>query len=145
MSPNFSPIRDLKISFIGLGYVGLPLLVAFSEAARKNLFNWRIVGFDIDEIRISDLRSNHDRTCEVNESDLLTLSSCTQFSHLEHDLLGSDVFIVTVPTPINLDNTPDLSPLESASELVGRSYRFFTRPRIQSSCYIGKYGFSRCY
>ena len=94
--------------------------MSFSSASSTNGLNWDIVGFDINKERILDLKNNHDFTLEVAESDLSQLPSSTSFSHSEDDLCGTDIFIVTVPTPINHDNTPDLFPLKSASELVGR-------------------------
>ena len=122
MSINYSAFHDLKISFVGLGYVGLPLLIAFSKAASQNDLNWDIVGFDIDQTRIAELSSNFDKTFEVSDSDLFDLSPFTKFTCLERDLADTDIFIVTVPTPIKSDNTPDLFPLESASSLVGKFF-----------------------
>ena len=77
MEASFSSYQDLKISFIGLGYVGLPLLLSFSSASSTNGLNWDIVGFDINKERILDLKNNHDFTLEVAESDLSQLPSST--------------------------------------------------------------------
>ena len=82
MSINYSAFLDLKISFVSLGYVGLPLLIAFSKAASQNDLNWDIVGFDIDQTRIAELCSNFDKTFEVSDSDLFDLSF-TKFTCLD--------------------------------------------------------------
>ncbi len=99
-----------KIAVLGLGYVGLPLAVAL--AARFD-----VIGFDISELRIRELAEGRDRTGEVSD-DRLRSTSLALTSNVE-DLLGRDVFIVTVPTPVGADHEPDLDPLRRASEMVG--------------------------
>ena len=100
-----------KIAVIGLGYVGLPVAVAFARAATP------VVGFDIDQGRIAELCKGNDRTREVEPADLKapTLS----FTANATDLAGSDFFIVTVPTPIDDARKPDLGALLAASRTVG--------------------------
>lgn len=94
---------------IGLGYVGLPVAVAFAKAGFDTL------GFDIDPTRVSEIAAGRDRTGEVPEDDLPSLQASADPAGLR----GRDFFIVTVPTPITAARTPDLGALESASRLVG--------------------------
>jgi UDP-N-acetyl-D-galactosamine dehydrogenase len=102
-----------KIAVIGLGYVGLPLAVEF---ARRHL----VVGFDINSARIAELQSGQDHTLEVTPQELKAASHLS-FSSNPHDLKACQVFIVTVPTPVDKANRPDLTPLVKASETVGRA------------------------
>ncbi|MDC0347805.1 nucleotide sugar dehydrogenase [Gammaproteobacteria bacterium] len=104
-----------KISIIGLGYVGLPLAVAFGK-------KYRTVGYDINKLRVEQLKRGLDVTRESSKKKILSSSKLTLSSH-EHDIKDSDFFIVTVPTPISLDKEPDLSYLESASKLVGKNIK----------------------
>ena len=105
--------HDRKIAVIGLGYVGLPVAVAFGRSGAP------VVGFDIDPQRVAELRSGHDRTREVKSGDLVNraLTFTTDAAALER----ADFFIVTVPTPIDDANKPDLSAMLRASETVGRA------------------------
>lgn len=100
-----------KISVIGLGYVGLPVAAAFGRQGEP------IVAFDIDRKRIAELAEGHDRTNELTGEELAGTSLA--LTHDPADLARADFHIVTVPTPIDSDNRPDLSPLVSASETVG--------------------------
>jgi UDP-N-acetyl-D-galactosamine dehydrogenase len=99
------------IAVIGLGYVGLPLAVAFARTRR-------VIGFDIDPRRIAELGSGRDRTREVDADELATASMLELTADVEQ-LRAATVFIVTVPTPIDDARRPDLRPLESASRTVG--------------------------
>jgi UDP-N-acetyl-D-galactosamine dehydrogenase len=101
-----------KIGIIGLGYVGLPLAVEFGK-------KFQTVGFDINQQRIDELKNGVDRTLEVNNAELLEASKLT-FSAQTQDLAGCNFFIVTVPTPVDRFNHPDLTPLKKASETVGK-------------------------
>jgi UDP-N-acetyl-D-galactosamine dehydrogenase len=101
-----------KIAVIGLGYVGLPLAVAFGEKRA-------VVGFDINQKRIDELNAGKDVTREVS-GDELAAASGLSFSTSADDLAQCQVFIVTVPTPIDEFKRPDLTPLIKASETVGR-------------------------
>ena len=105
-------LENAKIAIIGLGYVGLPLAVEFGMR-RETL------GFDIDEGRILDLRSGFDKTLECSE-DKLRQSLKLSFTFNEADLESCSVYIVTVPTPIDSANNPNLDPLIKASNIVGR-------------------------
>jgi len=101
-----------KIAVIGLGYVGLPLAVAFGEKRA-------VVGFDINQTRIDELNAGKDVTREVS-ADELAAASGLSFSTSADDLAQCEVFIVTVPTPIDEFKRPDLTPLIKASETVGK-------------------------
>jgi UDP-N-acetyl-D-galactosamine dehydrogenase len=100
-----------KIAVIGLGYVGLPLAVAFAA-------NNAVVGFDVKVERIAELRAGEDRTLEVSPAELAAAKGL-QLSSDPADLAACNVFIVTVPTPIDAQKRPDLSALMAASRTVG--------------------------
>uniref|UniRef100_UPI00404AFC7F nucleotide sugar dehydrogenase n=1 Tax=Fulvivirga sp. TaxID=1931237 RepID=UPI00404AFC7F len=104
--------KKLNVAVIGLGYVGLPLAV---EAARY--FN--VLGFDLNEKRIEELKKGHDRTLEV-EPELLKSVKNLEFSANAESLANSNFYVVTVPTPITNSKTPDLRPLQSASTTIGK-------------------------
>ncbi|KNY26601.1 nucleotide sugar dehydrogenase [Pseudobacteroides cellulosolvens ATCC 35603 = DSM 2933] len=110
----FERIRDRKekISVVGLGYVGLPLAVSLSEKAD-------VIGFDISEKKIESYKQGIDVTKEVGSEKLKNTK--VQFTCNEEDLKSSSFIIVAVPTPIAKDKTPDLFPVRSASEIVGRN------------------------
>lgn len=103
--------KNSRIAVIGLGYVGLPLAVSF---ARK----FEVIGLDINEQRIDELARGLDRTGEIGSAELE--KSNTSFTTKLEEIADADVYIVTVPTPITVARTPDLSPLISASQLVGK-------------------------
>lgn len=105
-------INHDRIAIIGLGYVGLPLAVEFGK-------HRSVCGFDINEARITQLVAGVDHTLEVEASDLAQAQHL-QFSSNVDDLRACGVFIVTVPTPIDKANRPDLTPLIKASEMVGK-------------------------
>ncbi|MBO5667717.1 MAG: nucleotide sugar dehydrogenase [Lentisphaeria bacterium] len=104
--------ENLQIAVIGMGYVGVPLAVEFGK-------KYRTVGFDIKAGRLAELRAGIDVTCETGSEELQAADKLI-FSGEAEDLRGSDVFIVTVPTPVDKYNRPDLEPLYRASETVGR-------------------------
>ncbi len=113
-------LQEKQIAIIGLGYVGLPLAIEFGK-------KFRVLGFDINKDRIIELSSGKDRT---NEADLEGLSFATNLlnqgkiglsvSHNVDDLTSCNVYIVTVPTPIDQFKAPDLTPLIKASEMIGK-------------------------
>ena len=103
-----------KICIIGLGYVGLPL------AARFSLKGFDVLGFDINQDRITELKNSIDRNNDMDISDINNLLNDCKLSSNADDLSDRNIFIVTVPTPINDDKTPDLEPIISSSELVGK-------------------------
>ncbi|MGA8279117.1 MAG: nucleotide sugar dehydrogenase [Rhodanobacteraceae bacterium] len=108
-------IEDARVAVIGLGYVGLPLAVAFSRSVPT-------VGFDINRARVAELRERRDHTLEVSSEELAAASGL-EFSADPTDLARCNVFIVTVPTPIDSSRRPDLRPLEGASHTVGKAIR----------------------
>lgn len=103
---------NLKIAIVGLGYVGLPLAVLFSE-------KFNVIGYDINKKRIDELRNGFDNTNEI-ESDVLlsSLESNLVVTNNLNDLELSNVFIITVPTPVDSNNNPDLTPLLKATKEV---------------------------
>lgn len=103
--------NNAKIAVIGLGYVGLPLAVEFAK-------KFDVVGFDINEQRIKELRNGMDRTREVRDKDLS--STKTVFTNDAEQLKNCNFFIITVPTPVNVSKQPDLTPLVQASTLVAK-------------------------
>jgi len=104
--------EEVKIGIIGLGYVGLPLAVEFGK-------KYPTVGFDIQRSRIEELQNGYDRTLEV-EPELLAEAEYLTYTHELEELRNVNFFIVTVPTPIDKNNRPDLTPLMKASESVGK-------------------------
>jgi UDP-N-acetyl-D-glucosamine/UDP-N-acetyl-D-galactosamine dehydrogenase len=104
-----------KIALIGLGYVGLPLAVEFGKVRP-------VLGFDINDTRIADLRSGKDSTLEVGAEDLAA-ANLLEYSSDRSKLKECGIFIVTVPTPIDTANRPDLTPIIKASETVGRAIK----------------------
>ncbi len=104
-------LTDKKIAIIGLGYVGLPLAVEFAK-------KYQTIGFDINQTRVGELEKGKDSTLEVSESELAEINNL-EFSYDVADLKKANVYIVTVPTPIDDNNAPDLTPLEKASEMLG--------------------------
>ena len=109
---NISQPENIKIAIIGLGYVGLPLAVEFGK-------KYSVLGFDINQTRIDELKSGYDRTQEMTSEELKSLQQLS-FSTDEEQLKTCNVLIVTVPTPIDKYKKPDLTPLLSASKTVGK-------------------------
>ncbi|MDH0097159.1 Vi polysaccharide biosynthesis UDP-N-acetylglucosamine C-6 dehydrogenase TviB [Pseudomonas sp. GD04158] len=105
-------LEDIRLAIIGLGYVGLPLAVEFGKLRS-------VVGFDINAERISALETGHDTTLEVSDDDLASAKQLS-FTTSIASLTECNVFIVTVPTPIDEHRQPDLTPLVKASETIGK-------------------------
>lgn len=105
-------VKDIKLAIVGLGYVGLPLAVEFGQKRP-------VVGFDINQNRIDELKKGNDTTLETTPEEL---AAATQLSYTNdiHDLRACNCYIITVPTPINGHKQPDLTPLIKASEAVGK-------------------------
>ncbi len=103
--------RDIKIAVIGLGYVGLPLAIAFAK-------KYAVIGYDINAQRVADLNKGIDSTDEADASELLNNPNL-QITSDPKDIADSNIYIVTVPTPIDKYKSPDLGPLLAASQLVG--------------------------
>jgi UDP-N-acetyl-D-glucosamine/UDP-N-acetyl-D-galactosamine dehydrogenase len=117
------------ISVVGLGYVGLPVAVAFARGGYK------VVGFDIDERRLVELRKNRDANRECSTAELEAVS--IDFTANPADLSESDFFIVTVPTPIDSACRPDLDALLAASRTVGSVLRRGSIVVYESTVYPG--------
>ncbi|MCL6260006.1 nucleotide sugar dehydrogenase [Aquiflexum sp. TKW24L] len=117
-------LTNSKIGIIGLGYVGLPLAVAFAE-------KFQTVGYDIDSKRVDELQKGSDRTLEINENELknVIVKTTIELEHKNKGLVVTDaimpvsscnIFIVTVPTPTDKHNRPVLTPMLKASEMIGK-------------------------
>ena len=125
-------MRDLsesRIGIIGLGYVGLPLAVEFGK-------RYDTVGFDINAARILALREGRDHTLEVSAGEL-AVSTRLRYSHILDELRACNVFIVTVPTPIDAFKTPDFTPLIKASETIGSVLKHGDVVVYESTVYPG--------
>jgi UDP-N-acetyl-D-galactosamine dehydrogenase len=118
------------IGVLGLGYVGLPLAVEFGKKRK-------VIGFDVKASRIQELIEGYDSTLEVSRADLASASRFLSFSDNPQDLRNCGVFIVTVPTPIDGANRPDLSPLIKASETVGHALQRGAIVIYESTVYPG--------
>lgn len=118
----------MTIAVIGLGYVGLPMAVEFG----KKHF---IIGFDINQRRVDELRKGHDATLEVDAAVLKTAN--IQYTTNVEDLKSADFFIVAVPTPVDTANKPDLTPLIKASESVGKALKRGDIVVYESTVYPG--------
>ncbi len=117
-----------QIAVVGLGYVGLPLLVALAR-------HHHVTGFDIDQQRIAELHDGVDRTSEVDAHELQSIARV--LSSDPEAIAGSDVYIVTVPTPVNAAMEPDLSAVRGASEVIGSSLRQGAVVVYESTVYPG--------
>ena len=126
---SLTPLQDRRIAVIGLGYVGLPLAVAFG---RKR----PVTGFDINAARVAALRAGEDATREVSAEDLAEASHLS-LSTDPADLEACDTYVVTVPTPIDAHKRPDLTPLMRASETVGKTLRRGDLVIYESTVYPG--------
>ena len=120
------PLASCTVAVIGLGYVGLPLAVELAKHQKcvrtGEPLRRRVIGFDVNTLRLEELRAGHDRTREISPSELQAATGL----ELTADpalLAQADVFVVTVPTPIDSAKRPDLTPLEKASATVGRALK----------------------
>ena len=120
------PLDKCNVAVLGLGYVGLPLAVEISLAKKHklnhSLQDRYVIGFDINTSRIKELNSGFDRTNEISESILKNLSNI-EFTDNCCALAKADVFIITVPTPIDKGNSPDLNPIKNATEIVAKALK----------------------
>ena len=122
-------LANAKLAIVGLGYVGLPLAVEFAKIRD-------VVGFDVNPARVTALRSGHDSTLEVSDDELHAASSLRFTSELR-DLADCNVYIVTVPTPIDAHKRPDLGPLIRASESIGKVLKSGDIVIYESTVYPG--------
>lgn len=125
---NFS-LANANIAIIGLGYVGLPLAVEFGKKLPT-------IGFDINKARIEELKSGNDHTLENTPEELIEAKHLCYTDQL-NDLRDANVFIVTVPTPIDAHKRPDLNPLLRASESIGKVIKFGDVVIYESTVYPG--------
>lgn len=120
-----------KICIIGLGYVGLPLAHAFSE-------KYQVIGFDIDRSRIDELNNGYDKTLELTTSQVKkALTNGLKFTVDLNDIQNCNIFIVTVPTPINVNNEPDLFPIIKSTETVAHILKSGDIVIYESTVYPG--------
>ena len=129
MNSTSNWLANAKIGVVGLGYVGLPLAVEFGRKLP-------VVGFDIDEARIASLRRGHDHTLETDSSELAAAKHLS-FSVDREDLRSCNVFVVTVPTPIDAYKRPELRPLRSAANTVGHALKKGDTVIFESTVYPG--------
>ena len=122
-------MENIRIAIIGLGYVGLPLAVEFGK-------KYQTLGFDINKKRIIELESGIDTTDEVTKNELLQ-SSRLSYSLDKNDIKDCDVYIVTVPTPVNKDKEPDLFPIISATKMIGEFVSSGNTVIYESTVYPG--------
>jgi len=122
-------LENLKIGIIGLGYVGLPLAVEFGK-------KFDTLGFDIKTDRVNELRSGQDSTLECSAEELLEATRLSYTDSLD-GIKQCNFYIVTVPTPITEENTPDLTPLEKASEALGNIIKQGDIVVFESTVYPG--------
>ena len=126
MTTTLPQLNTCSVAVIGLGYVGLPLAVEFAkpQACRRTgaALQRRVIGFDINSKRLEELRQGIDRTNETSAEELQA-AQLLEFTSDPAQLAEADVFVVTVPTPIDSAKRPDLTPLEKASATVGRAVK----------------------
>lgn len=122
-------LEDIKLAIIGLGYVGLPLAVEFGK-------HRTVVGFDINQPRIQALKEGHDSTLEVSDEELKQAGYLSYSCEL-NELAACNTFVVTVPTPIDEYNQPDLTPLIKASESIGKVLKKGDLVIYESTVYPG--------
>ena len=120
--------REANVAVVGLGYVGLPIAVAFADKVNT-------IGFDINEEKITNYKSGIDPTEEVGEEKIR--ATALQFTSEEKDLQKAGFIIVAVPTPVNGDETPDLNPVVGASKIVGRNLSKGSIVVFESTVYPG--------
>jgi UDP-N-acetyl-D-galactosamine dehydrogenase len=122
-------LENVQIAIIGLGYVGLPLAVEFGK-------KYSVLGFDINQARVDELLLGHDSTLEVCDTELSRADKLI-FSSNKADLIDANIYIVTVPTPIDESNAPDLTPLQKASEMLGHAVKKGDIVIYESTVYPG--------
>ena len=122
-------MKNIKIALIGLGYVGLPLAVEFGKKRK-------VIGFDINQSRIDELKKGMDKTLETTKEELENAVYLSYTSSID-DIKDCGIFIVTVPTPIDEHKRPNLTPLENSSELIGRALKKGDIVIYESTVYPG--------
>lgn len=120
--------KEVKIAVVGLGYVGLPMAIAFAKKVE-------VIGFDINSDKIEEYKQGLDCTKEVG--DQAVIDTTMEFTSDEHRLMDAKFHIVAVPTPVNTDKTPDLFPVEEASRIIGRNLTLGSIVVYESTVYPG--------
>lgn len=120
--------KEEKLSLVGLGYVGMPIAVAFAKKIK-------VIGFDLNKNKIDVYKSGKDPTKEVGDEAIK--NTAVEFTSNEEDLKKAKFHIVAVPTPVNDDHTPDLKPVESASQILGRNLTKGSIVVFESTVYPG--------
>ncbi len=130
---NLNSVENCSISIVGIGYVGLPLAIEF---AKKNIckvtgkvLERKVIGFDINSKRIKELKNNIDSTNQLNHEEIKILRKI-RFIENPKDIIDSDVFIITVPTPINNKKNPNLRNLNSATKTIAKAIKKRTNKTI---------------
>jgi UDP-N-acetyl-D-galactosamine dehydrogenase len=129
MYAEYCKAADLKLAIIGLGYVGLPLAIEFGK-------NRSVVGFDINQPRIDELKSGQDHTLETSFEELAA-AKYLSYTTVVEDLRACNCYIITVPTPIDKHKQPDLTPLLKASETIGKVLKVGDIVIYESTVYPG--------
>ena len=123
-------VENIKICVVGLGYVGLPLAITFAEN------NYNVIGFDLNKNKIEKYLSGQDPTNEVGDERIQKCKNI-EFTYDEKKIKDADFIIVAVPTPVLENKTPDLKPLESSSEIVGKNLKKGAIVVYESTVYPG--------
>ena len=121
--------QEESLSLVGLGYVGMPIAVEFAKRGVK------VIGYDLNSSKIETYKSGIDPTNEVGNEAIK--NTAVEFTSKEEDLKRAKFHIVAVPTPVNNDHTPDLKPVESASEILGRNLTKGSVIVFESTVYPG--------
>ena len=129
MNAETLKVADLSLAVIGLGYVGLPLAIEFGKKRS-------VVGFDINQVRVDELKSGQDHTLEASPAELSEASNLSFTTNLE-DLRSCNCYIITVTTPIDKNKKPDLTPLIKASEAIGKVLKVGDLVIYESTVYPG--------
>lgn len=121
--------KKAKLALIGLGYVGLPIAIAFSKKG------FEVVGFDLNNEKVELYKNGIDPTCEVGDNEIK--KNKIYYTSNEEDLRDVDFYIVAVPTPVTADKVPDLTPVKSASHIIGRNLKKNSIVVYESTVYPG--------
>tara|TARA_Y100000589_G_scaffold316092_1_gene340438 strand:+ start:240 stop:1610 length:1371 start_codon:yes stop_codon:yes gene_type:complete len=131
----YPDLNNCTVAIIGLGYVGLPLAIEFSKKQKCNIsgenLNRKVIGFDINSERIEELKKGIDFTNEINKEELLS-ANLSSFTNQIESIAEADIFIITVPTPINEFKKPDLEPLKKATLTVAKALKIRSKNHNKS-------------
>ena len=120
---NLNSVHNCSVTILGIGYVGLPLAIEFSKKQICNVTGKKcerkVIGFDLNNKRIKELKNNIDRTNQLSSDEIKMLEEINFTDNAEH-IRNSDIYIVTVPTPINSQKNPDLKNLKLATKTIAK-------------------------